>query len=132
VKDLNVQGRILLVDDDADWIELVQVFLSGLTLGMMTAKDGLEALSILQEEKVDLAIIDTNMPRMNGVELLKFMYAHFPSIPVVMFFSGLVGGLVGIEELRKWGANLILEKSQAPTHLLTIVADFLMSLELQK
>jgi len=132
MKSFETKGRVLLVDDDADWIEITRALLSGLKVEFLTAKDGQEALSILQEDEIDLAIIDTNMPRMNGVELLKILCAHFPRIPVIMFFSGLVGGLIGEEKLREIGANVILEKSQAPTHLLPVVTEFLIDLEQQE
>jgi DNA-binding response OmpR family regulator len=132
VKNLGHYGRILLVDDDLDWLEMTQAILSSSQLKVLTARDGLEALSILQEEEIDVAIIDTNMPRMNGVELLKVLCTHFPRIPVIMFFSGLVGRLIGEKELREIGANVILEKSQAATKLLPLVTEFLIALELRE
>jgi two-component system chemotaxis response regulator CheY len=53
---------------------------------IVEAEDGTVALRLLQREKVDLLISDWNMPRMDGLDLLKAIRAdeHFNSLPVLL------------------------------------------------
>ena len=76
-------SKILVVDDDAHIRELVKVFLRNDGFDVLEAADGVEALSILDSTKADLAIIDVMMPRMDGWELCQEIKASF-DIPVLM------------------------------------------------
>ncbi|MBU7314519.1 response regulator transcription factor [Paenibacillus oleatilyticus] len=62
---------ILIIDDEAEIVELLTVYLNHAGYGTMAAGNGDEALTILQREQVDLIIADIMMPRMDGWELLK-------------------------------------------------------------
>jgi len=65
--------NVLIVDDSAVMRAIVikTLHLSGLALGQVyEAKDGEEALRVLDENWVDLALIDINMPVLNGVDLI--------------------------------------------------------------
>ncbi|NEN86643.1 response regulator transcription factor [Paenibacillus elgii] len=62
---------ILIIDDEAEIVELLAVYLNHAGYGTMTAGNGDEALTMLQREQVDLIIADIMMPRMDGWELLK-------------------------------------------------------------
>jgi two-component system chemotaxis response regulator CheY len=65
--------NILIVDDSPAMRKVVRrvVDISGVQVGKyMEAGDGLQALSILRSERVDLVMTDINMPDMNGEELL--------------------------------------------------------------
>ena len=50
---------------------------------MLTAKDGVEAMEILEKEAVDLALLDLMMPRMNGYELTKKI-REMSNIPIII------------------------------------------------
>src|ERR1041384_6137450 len=76
-------SKILVVDDDAHIRELVKVFLRNNGFEVTEAADGMEALSTLDSFKVDLAIIDVMMPRMDGWELCQELKTTF-DIPVLM------------------------------------------------
>ena len=76
-------SKILIVDDDAHIRELVRVFLREDGFEVFEAADGLEALSQLDSMKVDLAIIDVMMPRMDGWQLCEEIKAGF-DIPILM------------------------------------------------
>ncbi|HBL15631.1 MAG TPA: hypothetical protein DD417_02405 [Elusimicrobia bacterium] len=67
--------RVLVVEDNADIVELVRVFLSGLSenLQLTTTHRGEEALDLLRERRFDLLILDLMLPDMNGLELLDRM-----------------------------------------------------------
>jgi CheY-like chemotaxis protein len=72
-------ATLLLVDDDDMAIELAQVQLidgNHLQCEILVAQDGQEALSRLHEADIDLVLLDINMPRMDGFELLERMRAE--------------------------------------------------------
>ncbi len=79
------QKRILIADDEEDFVTLLQFTLETEGYECLTAYDGNEALSKAKKENPDLVILDIMMPRMNGYEvsrLLKFSkrYKHIPII----------------------------------------------------
>jgi DNA-binding response OmpR family regulator len=80
---MDCMSKILIVDDDAHIRELVRVFLREDGFEVFEAADGLEALSQLDSMKVDLAIIDVMMPRMDGWQLCEEIKTGF-DIPILM------------------------------------------------
>ena len=62
-------SKILIVDDDPHIRELIKVFLKREGFDVHEASDGIQALSKLDMVKVDLAVIDIMMPKMDGWEL---------------------------------------------------------------
>ncbi|CAN5413976.1 hypothetical protein BH11PSE4_BH11PSE4_25250 [soil metagenome] len=82
-------ATLLLVDDDDMAIELAQIQLidaNRLHCNVIIAHDGYEALARLHDTRVDLVVLDINMPRMDGFELLARMREEklLESIAVVM------------------------------------------------
>ena len=59
--------RILVVDDDREIVDAIEIYLQNEGYQILKAYDGLEALSIIAEEDVDLIIIDVMMPRLDGI-----------------------------------------------------------------
>ncbi len=62
--------KILLVDDDPILREFAIVHLSSETAKVLTAADGVEALEILDRSPVDLVLLDLEMPKMDGFDVL--------------------------------------------------------------
>lgn len=62
-------NKIIVVDDDPHFRELVKVVLMEEGFAVYEAEDGLDALFKLETVKADLAIIDVMMPHMDGFEL---------------------------------------------------------------
>ncbi|MEA2082787.1 MAG: response regulator [Thermodesulfobacteriota bacterium] len=62
-------GRILIVDDDTDSLELIADMVSSLGYSIETASDGREAAVLLKGEDFSTLITDISMPRMDGMEL---------------------------------------------------------------
>lgn len=77
---------ILVVDDHAIVREGLKRILERTTSGwrVIEAGDGTEALHLLRQQPVDLAVIDISMPGMNGLELLHRVRADFPRLRVLM------------------------------------------------
>ncbi len=76
--------RVLVVDDDERIRLLLVDTLSALGYETLSAKDGEEALALLDAEKLDLVIADVRMPKMNGISLLKNIKSRNPLLPVLI------------------------------------------------
>lgn len=63
--------KILIVDDEADIVELLKVRLEINGFTVLTALDGVEALELLEKEIPDLILMDIKMPRLNGYRVTK-------------------------------------------------------------
>jgi len=82
--------QILIVDDEADFIELVKFRLSDLPCEFLIANDGVQALSQARQFKPDLILLDILLPDMDGLsvcEILKRQPAT-KKIPII-FMSAL-------------------------------------------
>lgn len=110
---------ILIVDDDPHLRESVREILEYHKYACREARDGKEALDILAAEKVDLALLDLQMPRIDGLEVLKRSMIIKPDLPVIMIsLHGTIGSAV---EATKLGAYDFIEKPlEAERMLLTI------------
>src|SRR6516162_5648946 len=62
---------ILIVDDSALIRSVVKIYLRGCPYEFLEASDGQRALAVLEQVKVDLVIVDFNMPVMNGLVFLE-------------------------------------------------------------
>ncbi len=75
---------ILVVDDEEMMRDLLDKILSREGYRIKTARDGIEALEVLDSEAMDLIISDVKMPRMDGFELLKAVRSRHPRIGVII------------------------------------------------
>jgi DNA-binding response OmpR family regulator len=84
---MNIQKKILIVDDETINLEFFEVMLSKLGFIVEKAGDGLEALEKVKRFFPDLILLDNIMPRMSGWELTKILKSDpkFRDIPIVMF-----------------------------------------------
>ena len=88
------KGTLLIVDDETSIRSLLKEHFSKLNYDIITAENGEDALSKLEENKVDLIISDILMPQMDGVELVKRVRIEYPIIRIIM-----MTGYVSIENL---------------------------------
>ncbi len=108
-------ARVLLVDDDTALTELLSEYLTEAGLSVHTAPGGDEALTLLETEEVDLAVLDVMMPGMSGLELLPLIRRRWP-IPIVMLTGRGedIDRILGLE----MGADDYLAKPANPRELL--------------
>lgn len=83
------QYRVLCVDDDELSLLLNATILRSEGYEVVACSDPLRAASIAKSEELDLAIVDYQMPRMNGAELAAFCKMANPEIKVVIFSGSL-------------------------------------------
>jgi two-component system OmpR family response regulator len=76
--------KLLLVDDEQEFLEPMAARFSRRQLDCVTAQSGEEALKLLGNERFDCAVVDVMMPGMNGLELLRQMRRDYPQVAVIL------------------------------------------------
>jgi DNA-binding NtrC family response regulator len=74
---------VLVVDDEHEVRALVKQVIEREGHEVVEARDGLEALFVLGERGIQLALVDVVMPNMNGVELMQRMQDGYPETKIV-------------------------------------------------
>ena len=59
--------NILVCDDDKEIVDAIEIYLSQEGYNILKAYDGIEALSVLEKEEVNLLILDVMMPKLDGI-----------------------------------------------------------------
>lgn len=76
-------NTILVVEDDADIIEILSLYLGGAGFDLLSASNGKQGLELLQGECVDAVLVDIMMPEVNGYEFIKAARS-FSDIPIII------------------------------------------------
>jgi DNA-binding NtrC family response regulator len=76
--------KVLVVDDEESILRTLIEALDVLGYDAIGAKNGLEALDVYEQNKVELVITDIRMPELNGIELMQRIRARDPEMPVVI------------------------------------------------
>ena len=76
-------GKILVVDDDPNVVELVRLYLERDGYEVLTANDGATGLEMAIEEQPSLIVLDLMLPRMDGMEVCRALREE-SSVPVIM------------------------------------------------
>lgn len=102
--------NVLIVDDSSVTRRMIgrALAMSGLDLGgVLEAGNGVEALTILNGQWVDLAVVDVNMPEMNGEELIGHIRSQpaIAQLPIVVVSTE--GSETRIARLRAMGADFV-------------------------
>jgi CheY-like chemotaxis protein len=79
-------NQVLVVEDDADQMNRIIKILEKYrdTFMVLPARDGKDAIDILNQETVSLVVTDIQMPRLNGLILLAYVHTYFPSTPCIV------------------------------------------------
>ena len=77
-------SHVLIVEDDAATRRLYKFLLTNVGYPVLEAEDGVAALDQLAQNRCDLVITDMNMPRMDGMELIKAIRRDYANIYVIM------------------------------------------------
>ncbi|RLJ18533.1 hypothetical protein DJ031_11145 [bacterium endosymbiont of Escarpia laminata] len=81
--------RVLVVDDSITVRKVTTRLLERHEMDVVTAKDGVDAVALLQEQVPDIMLLDIEMPRMDGFELARHMRnsAEYKKVPIIMISS---------------------------------------------
>ena len=84
-------GKILVVDDDPDILDMLTMVLESQGYQAVTARDGIEALANLKAEEPDLMILDLLMPKMDGFAVCKELqdprWSKYKNTPILILTS---------------------------------------------
>jgi chemosensory pili system protein ChpA (sensor histidine kinase/response regulator) len=116
---------VMVVDDSITMRKVTARVLENHSLEVMTAQDGIDAMEKLHDVVPDLLLLDIEMPRMDGYELLDHVRAdaRLRHVPVVMITSR--AGQKHRRKARKAGANAYLTKPYQELELIEQVGDML-------
>jgi len=78
--------RVLLVDDESDFVEVLRVRLEDSNYEVIVAYDGEEGLERAEREEPDLIILDIMLPKISGFDLCRKLKIddNFKNIPIIM------------------------------------------------
>ena len=99
---------VLVVDNEESLRRVLGEQLEEEGYDVSTASDGDVAIQLVHEKQFDLVLLDINMPRVTGFEVLKFIKCHHPGIKVVMLTG--YSDLRNAVESKRLGADDFLSK----------------------
>ncbi len=106
--DSQLATKVLLVDDEADFIELLSQRLETRGLKVVTATTGEQAVTLASDRSIDVAVVDLAMPGIDGIETLRQIKEERRDMEVIML-TGQSSVKSGIEAMKS-GSTDYLEK----------------------
>jgi DNA-binding NtrC family response regulator len=97
------KARILIVDDETDLRTLLRHILTAQGYQITDAEDGEEAIELIKKQKFDIALLDIQMPNINGIQVLKYIKEHSPQTKAVMLTG--YADLKHAMEAKEFGAR---------------------------
>ena len=124
------RARILLVDDDPDFIEATRAVLKSQPYEVITALSGEEGLEKARKEKVDLVLLDIIMPGVDGFQVCQQLkkdprLANIPVIMITSFSERYMETSLPLSQGLTLEAEDFVDKPVAPTELLIRVEKWL-------
>jgi CheY-like chemotaxis protein len=111
---------VLVVDDEADLLQIVSERLVAAGYRVLTARDGLEALARASEARPGCIILDLKMPRLGGFEALPALRQAAPAARVIVLTGS--GNRLLHDACRARGADDFMLKPFDPGELLRLAA----------
>lgn len=121
--------KVLIVDDEPNILILMEQALEKLEeeddVELLTARDGLEALNIIKEEKPDLVFLDVMMPKMSGLEVCNMVKNELGMEDVYIIMLTAKGQEYDKQSGMAVGANLYMTKPFRPKEVLVKAREIL-------
>jgi len=117
--------QLVLIDDNRAWLDTVADYLEQHGFEVRTAEGGKPGLELLEQSGIRVAVIDFNMPEMNGLELLRQLRERQKNVAVLFLSSDEDPEIP--ERVRAAGAKAFLSKSTAPLNLLRALVQALLA-----
>ena len=117
-----MKAKILIVDDDPDIATMLEDRLQASDYGTVIARDGIQALEMVEQEAPHLMLLDLDMPRLTGLEVLKRLSKVKPAedLPVIVMTAH--GSIEAAVQAMKDGAYDFLTKPLDKDHLLIVIS----------
>jgi len=119
---LDMKAKILIVDDDPDIVTMLEDRLQASDYRTVIAQDGVQALELVEQEAPGLMLLDLDMPRLTGIEVLKRLPKVRPTedLPVIVMTAH--ASIDAAVEAMKTGAYDFLTKPLDNDHLLLVIS----------
>ena len=121
--------KVLIVDDEPNILILMEQALEKLEdeddVELLTARDGVEALNIIKEEKPDLVFLDVMMPKMSGLEVCNTVKNELGMEDVYIIMLTAKGQEYDKQSGMAVGANLYMTKPFRPKEVLVKAREIL-------
>jgi len=114
-----MNGQILVVDDEPLMCRSLSEVIRRAGYEVFTANNGYEALEFIQQESISVIITDMNMPKMDGIEVLRQAKVIVPNVAVIM-----VTGYATVDsavEAMKYGALDYITKPFSPSRINALI-----------
>lgn len=82
--DSETPSKILLVDDEREFVQTLSERLLMRDMGSAVAYDGLQALSVIEDDEPEVMILDLKMPGIDGMEVLRRVKSEHPQVEVIV------------------------------------------------
>ena len=118
----NAKAKILVVDDDPDIVTVLRDRLEALGYSTVCAGDGLRALELIEQETPHLMLLDLEMPKLSGLDLLKRLAQNRPTgheMPIIVMTAH--GTITAAVQAMKQGAHDFLTKPFDVDHLAIVI-----------
>lgn len=114
-------AKVLLVDDEEEFISTLSQRLETRDLNVTTASSGQEAVELTDQQDFDAILLDITMPGMDGIETLKRIKEKHPEAEIIMLTGH--GSIASTVEAMKSGAEDYLEKPVDMSELLAKIKE---------
>ncbi len=113
---MNRLPRILVIDDDRDWLEALTEYLRLKGYVVLPASSAAQGMDLIGRNDISLIICDYNMPGMDGLDLARWAHEHAHPAAILLLSSDERPSLA--REALAAGAQGLLSKCASPTLLL--------------
>lgn len=103
--------KVLLVDDEEDFVSTLAERLALRGVNARTAFNGEQALRAVASDPPQIVVLDVMMPGMSGLEVLKRIKADFPAIPVILL-TGIGSAKEGMDGIRLGAFDYLMKPLQ--------------------
>ncbi len=121
-------ATVLLAEDNPQHLELLQVYMEGLpAVRVLSAVNGLDALTMIQKEKPDLVLLDIMMPKMSGFEVCKRVKSDPKTRDVIIVMVTALSETGDVERAAECGTDDYLSKPVDRKALVDLVRKLLVA-----
>ncbi len=113
---------ILVVEDEAANLRLISLFLEKQGYRVLQARDGLEAIDLIAQFRVDIVLSDLRMPRMDGIALTRHIISKVPNTRVLVMTAYAAQDVEALSELRVPVLNKPFKLEQLNSQIQTVLS----------
>jgi len=106
-----MKTRVLLVDDEEEFVETLAERLEVRDFDVCTALNGAEALERLEEREIDVVVLDLQMPGADGIQVLREIKGRKPLIEVIML-TGHATVETAIEGMKRGAFDFLVKPTE--------------------